>query len=62
MPDVYAPLSGEVVEVNSALGDGAGAVDRDPYGQGWLVRVELSDPAEAGLLLDADECATTIGK
>jgi glycine cleavage system H protein len=54
--DVYAPLSGEVVEVNgAAAGDGAGVVNRDPYGQGWLVKVKLSSPAEADGLMSADE-------
>jgi glycine cleavage system H protein len=53
--EVYAPLSGEVVEVNSALADGAGTVNDDPYGQGWLVKVRMSDPGEAELLLSADE-------
>ena len=53
--EVYAPLSGEVVEVNSALADGAGTVNDDPYGQGWLVKVRMSDPGEAELLLSAEE-------
>ena len=52
---VYAPLSGEVVEVNSSLADGAGTVNDDPYGQGWLVKVRMSDPGEAELLLSAEE-------
>ena len=58
--EVYAPLSGEVVEVNSALADGAGTVNDDPYGQGWLVKVRLSDPSEAELLLSADEYQAVI--
>ena len=52
---VYAPLSGEVVEVNRSLADGAGTVNDDPYGQGWLVKVRMSDPGEAELLLSAEE-------
>lgn len=51
--DVIAPLSGEIVEVNSALGDDPSAINEDPYGQGWLVKVRLSDPAEREQLLDA---------
>ncbi len=51
--DVIAPLSGEIVEVNIALGDAPETVNDDPYGDGWLVRVELSDPSEAGALMDA---------
>jgi glycine cleavage system H protein len=49
--DVVAPLSGEVVEVNPALSDSPETVNEDPYGEGWLVRVRLSDPSETGSLL-----------
>ena len=52
--DVYAPLSGEIVVVNEALDDSPETINEDPYGEGWLVRVKLSDPAEANDLLDAD--------
>jgi glycine cleavage system H protein len=52
--DVYAPLSGEIVAVNEALNDSPETINEDPYGEGWLVRVKLSDPAEADDLLDAD--------
>jgi glycine cleavage system H protein len=58
--DIYAPLSGEVVQVNTALANGAGTINDDPYGQGWLVRVRLSDPTEADRLLSADEYQATI--
>ena len=51
--DVIAPLSGEVVEVNEALSDSPEKVNEDPYGDGWLVKVRLSDPSEADQLLDA---------
>lgn len=51
--DVIAPLSGEVVEVNAALADAPDSINADPYGDGWLVRVRLSDPGEAAALLDA---------
>jgi glycine cleavage system H protein len=51
--DVIAPLSGEVVEVNQALVDAPETVNADPYGEGWIVRVRLSDPAEADALMDA---------
>jgi glycine cleavage system H protein len=53
--DVCAPVSGDVVEVNTALAGGVGAVNQDPYGRGWLVRVRLSDPGEAAALLSAEE-------
>jgi glycine cleavage system H protein len=53
--DVIAPLSGEVVEVNEALADAPEKINEDPYGEGWLVKVRLSDPGEAeGLLSAAD--------
>ena len=51
--DVIAPMSGEIVEVNTALGDKPEAINEDPYGDGWMVRVRLSDPAERDALLDA---------
>jgi len=51
--DVIAPLSGEIVAVNEALGEDPAAVNHDPYGEGWLVRVRLSDPGERDDLLDA---------
>ena len=50
--DVIAPLSGEVTEVNAALTDHPERVNEDPYGEGWLVKVKLSDPTEAESLLD----------
>ena len=58
--EVYAPLSGEIVEVNVALADGAGTINNDAYGQGWLVKVRMSDPGEADLLLSAEEYQATI--
>jgi glycine cleavage system H protein len=51
--DVIAPLSGEIVDVNTALGDKPEAINDDPYGDGWMVRVRLSDPSEREVLLDA---------
>ncbi|MCW2967909.1 MAG: gcvH [Solirubrobacteraceae bacterium] len=51
--DVIAPLSGEVIEVNTGLGDTPEAVNSDPYGEGWMVKVRLSDPSETESLLDA---------
>src|SRR5881394_323233 len=51
--DVYAPLSGEIVAVNDAVAERPELLNEDPYGEGWLVRVKLSDPAEAEGLLDA---------
>ncbi len=51
--DVIAPLSGEVLEVNQKVVDAPETVNEDPYGEGWLIRVRLADPAEADALLDA---------
>jgi len=52
--DVVAPLSGEVVAVNEGLTDAPERINNDPYGEGWLVKVKLSDPSEAEALLDVD--------
>ena len=52
--DVFAPLSGEVVAVNEALADTPERINDDPYGEGWLVKVKLSDPSEVDGLLDVD--------
>ena len=52
--DVIAPLSGEVTEVNEGLSDSPEKVNDDPYGEGWLIRIRLSDTAEADGLLDVD--------
>jgi glycine cleavage system H protein len=51
--DVIAPLSGEVLEVNRKAVDEPETVNEDPYGEGWLIRIRLSKPAEADELLDA---------
>ena len=50
--DVFAPLSGEIVEVNEALSDSPEKINDDPYGDGWLVKVKLSDLGEIDQLLD----------
>jgi glycine cleavage system H protein len=52
--DVIAPLSGEVTEVNEGLTGSPENVNDDPYGEGWMVRVKLSDPSEVDDLMDAD--------
>jgi glycine cleavage system H protein len=51
--DVIAPLSGEIIAVNEALSSSPETINDDPYGDGWLIRVKLSDPAEVETLLDA---------
>jgi glycine cleavage system H protein len=52
--DVIAPLSGEIVDVNTALGEKPEAINEDPYGAGWMVKVKLSDPSEQDSLLDRE--------
>jgi glycine cleavage system H protein len=59
--DVIAPLSGEIVEVNEALSDGPQAINEDPYGAGWLIKVRLADPDEREALMDASAYAATLG-
>ena len=58
--DVIAPLSGEVVEVNDALADAPEKVNEDPYGDGWLVKIRLTDPSEVDQLLDAGTYTGTL--
>jgi glycine cleavage system H protein len=52
--DVIAPLSGEVLDVNQRAVDEPEIVNEDPYGDGWLIRIRMSDPAETDALMDAD--------
>jgi glycine cleavage system H protein len=52
--DVIAPVSGEIVEVNEALKDAPEQINEDSYGEGWLVKVKLSDPSELDGLMDAE--------
>ena len=52
--DVFAPLSGEILEVNEALADSPEKINEDPYGDGWLVKVRLTEPTEVDALLDVE--------
>jgi glycine cleavage system H protein len=58
--DVIAPLSGTITEVNPALGQTPETVNEDPYGEGWLVKVQLSDPSETGSLMSATDYQATL--
>jgi glycine cleavage system H protein len=58
--DVIAPLSGEVTAVNDALADKPETINEDPYGEGWLVKVKLSDPSEIDSLMDSAEYQATL--
>jgi glycine cleavage system H protein len=52
--DLFSPLSGEVVDVNAKVVDAPERVNEDPYGEGWLVRIRLTDPGEIDALMDAE--------
>jgi glycine cleavage system H protein len=58
--DVYAPLTGEVIEANSALEDSPELVNSDPYGDGWLFRMQLGDTSELDGLMDPDTYSESI--
>ena len=60
--DLYAPVSGTVLEVNSEVADSPEPINDDPYDSGWLIMVEMSDPEELKLLLSADDYAETIAE
>ena len=58
--DVIAPVSGEIVEVNEALKDAPEQINEDSYGEGWLVKVKLSDPSELDGLMDAESYKSSL--
>ncbi|MGH2909626.1 MAG: glycine cleavage system protein GcvH [Solirubrobacteraceae bacterium] len=58
--DVISPLSGEIIAVNDDLSDAPETINEDPYGEGWLVRIKLSDPSEQEALLDAAAYEATL--
>jgi glycine cleavage system H protein len=60
--DLYAPMSGSVTDVNAAVAATPDAVNKDPYGKGWLVKVKLSNSAESAELLDAAAYRSLVGK
>jgi len=59
--DVIAPLSGEIIEVNAAVEQNPHVINADPYGEGWLVKVRLSDPGEREALMDAGAYVASLG-
>ncbi|MBK6643831.1 MAG: glycine cleavage system protein GcvH [Bacteroidetes bacterium] len=59
--DLFMPVSGEIIEFNKALDTQPELVNTDPYGQGWMVKVKMSDPAQANSLLSADTYRSQIG-
>ena len=60
--DLYMPVAGKVLEVNAALDGSPEKVNADPYGEGWLVKIELKNAADANGLLTADQYKELIGK
>ncbi len=60
--DLYAPVSGSVIEVNKELASAAELVNKDPYGKGWMVKIQISNPAELGSLLDSAAYKALVGK
>lgn len=59
--DLLAPVSGKIVEVNNSLNDTPDTVNQDPYGAGWIVKIEMSNPAELELLMDATAYKAVLG-
>ncbi len=60
--DTYAPVSGEVIEINSELEDSPERINDDPYGDGWMYKIKMEDPGEADDLLDADAYTESIAE
>lgn len=60
--DLYAPVSGKIVEVNTALNDAPETVNSDPYGNGWLVKIEMSDLSQLDNLLDVNAYRELVGQ
>lgn len=59
--DLFAPASGKVIEVNRALNDAPEMVNQDCYGDGWLIKIELSDPSELDALMNVDDYKALVG-
>ena len=60
--ELFAPLAGEVIEINDALDGDPGAINRDPYGTGWMIKVRLSDSSQLATLLNATAYAGHVGE
>ncbi|MDE5945189.1 MAG: glycine cleavage system protein GcvH [Rikenella sp.] len=59
--DAFIPVAGEVLEINGALEDAPETVNKDPYGEGWMIKIRVTDPAQLDGLLSADDYAALIG-
>jgi len=60
--DIYAPVNGKVVEINKTLADSPELVNSDPYGAGWMVKIEIADLSEVNNLLDSSAYKSLIGQ
>jgi glycine cleavage system H protein len=60
--DLFAPLTGEIAEVNAEVKDHPEIINKDPYGKGWIVKIVVADPAQINILLDAQAYKSLIGK
>ena len=60
--DLYAPVSGSIVEINKDLGSTPEVVNKDPYGKGWMIKIRIANPAELSGLFDAAAYRARIGK
>ncbi|MBN1108528.1 MAG: glycine cleavage system protein GcvH [Bacteroidales bacterium] len=58
--DLFMPVGGEILEVNPALADSPDLVNKDPYGEGWMVKIKITDPAQVGELYDAEKYKTLL--
>ena len=59
--ELYAPCSGKIVEINSSLGDSPENINQDPYDKGWMIKIEIANPAELDALLDAAAYGELVG-
>ena len=59
--DLFMPVSGEILEKNEAIDNTPDAVNKDPYGAGWMIKVKITNPSELGDLLDADQYKQLVG-
>jgi len=60
--DIFGPFNGKVIEINSVLADSPELINTDPYGQGWMIKAEINDPAELDELLDSKAYRDIIGQ
>ncbi len=60
--DIFSPVSGKVLEINSKLEDEPQLINEDPYGEGWIIKIEISDPSEMENLLDSNAYKALIGQ